>query len=127
MKIIKYSGYFLVATGILHNLVGLMMAWPTLAAMHQEAWFASTIYDGKMLFDREAITWFLVAGTFWIIFGLTLQKAISEGFVPPRSLGWSFIIIGIVIAIIMPVSGAYLFIVQGVMLVYGCDKMRTAQ
>jgi len=124
---IKYSGHFLIATGIIHNLIGLLMGWPILTAMHQEAWFASTVLDGNMLFDREAIIWFLTSGTFWIAFGLTLKKLLAEGFIPPSSLGWSFIAIGMALVIIMPASGAYLFVLQGALLVYGCKKLTTAQ
>jgi len=126
MKMIKYSGHFLIITGVVHNLIGLMMGWPILLSMHQDGWFATTELDGVMLFDRAAITWFLITGTFWLVFGLTLKKVLSEGFIPPPSLGWSFMALGIIIAIIMPVSGAYLFIVQGALLVTGSDTALVA-
>jgi len=125
MNTIKHSGYFLVATGIIHNLIGLVLGWNVLVEMHQYGWFASTVVEGEMLFNREAIIWFILSGTFWIVFGLTLQKSITQGFVPPVSLGWSFVVIGIVVAIIMPVSGAYLFIVQGGLLVHGCSQHKS--
>ena len=115
----KYSGYYLLVTGIIHNLIGLGLGWNTLAAMHADGWLSATVINGEMLFDREAISWFLITGTFWILFGLTLQKALNEGFQPPLSLGIGFIAIGIVVAILMPVSGAYLFIVQGGILTLG--------
>lgn len=115
----KYSGYYLLVTGIIHNLIGLGLGWNTLVAMHADGWLSVTVINGEMLFDREAISWFLITGTFWILFGLTLQKALNEGFQPPLSLGIGFIAIGIVVAILMPVSGAYLFIVQGGILAFG--------
>lgn len=115
----KYSGYLLTFTGVIHTIIGLMIGWPILIEMHNAGWLASTIVDGEMMFNREAITWFLLAGLFWILFGLTLQSAISQGFNPPKSLGWGFAAIGAVVAIIMPVSGAYLFIVQGVIILVG--------
>lgn len=121
----KYSGYYLFATGVIHNLIGFMMGWPILLEMSEVGWFSSTVVDGQMLFDREAITWFLITGFFWMAFGLTLQKAIEQGFVPPASLGWSFILIGAVVAYIMPVSGAYLFIIQGGILLAGTKKAQT--
>lgn len=52
-----------------------------------------------------------------------LQKALKEGFTPPLSLAWGFIAIGIIVAIIMPVSGAYLLIIQGVILLIGIIKL----
>jgi len=127
MNRIRYSGHFLIATGIIHNLIGLIMGWPILVSMHQEAWYASTVLDGQMLFDREAIIWFITSGTFWIAFGLTLKKLLAEGFVPPSSLGWSFIAIGFALVVIMPVSGAYLFVIQGALLVYGCRELAAAK
>lgn len=120
----KYSGYYLVATGIIHNLIGLMMGWPILLEMANAGWISSTVVDGQVLMDREAISWFLITGFFWIAFGLTLQKTIEQGFIPPASLGWNFIIIGTIVAFIMPVSGAYLFVIQGIILLRGTQKAR---
>jgi hypothetical protein len=122
MKAMKYSGYYLLATGVIHNLIGLALGWPSLLAMHQDGWLFSTVVNGQMAFEREAISWFLITGTFWMLFGLMLQKALNEGFTPPLSLGWGFIAIGIIIAVIMPISGAYLFIVQGALLVLGSSS-----
>jgi len=121
----KYSGYYLVFTGVIHNLIGLVLGWQSLIGMHQDNWFASTIVNDQMIFQREAIVWFLLTGFFWILFGLMLQKALKEGFTPPLSLAWGFITIGIVAAIIMPVSGAYLFIVQGGILLFGSYKLKS--
>ncbi|WP_438463227.1 DUF6463 family protein [Marinomonas sp. PE14-40] len=120
----KYSGYYLIATGILHSVIGLILGWETLLAMHQDNWLASTMIGDQILFDREAISWFLLSGVFWILFGLMLQKALDEGFIPPVSLAWGFILIGIIVAIIMPVSGAYFFIIQGIVLLLGCKAKK---
>ena len=120
----KYSGYYLIATGILHSVIGLILGWETLIAMHQDNWLASTMIGDQILFDREAISWFLLPGIFWILFGLMLQKALDEGFIPPMSLAWGFILVGIIVAIIMPVSGAYFFIIQGIVLLLGCKAKK---
>jgi len=127
MKLMKYSGYYLVFTGVIHNLIGLAIGWQSLLSMHQDNWFASTFVNGQIIFQREAIVWFLLTGFFWILFGLMLQKALKEGFTPPLSLAWGFIAIGIVIAVIMPVSGAYLFIIQGIILLLGSRKLKLQQ
>lgn len=119
MNLIKYAGYFLVGTGIIHSLLGFIEGWPIIIEMHRSGWFDSTMLNNQMIFDRTAILWFILCGVFWVVLGITLQKVLSEGFTPPKSLGFSFITLGIVIAIIVPVSGAYLFIVQGGLLVYG--------
>jgi len=121
----KYSGYYLIATGVIHSLIGLALGWNILLDMHQDNWFASTVINNEMLFDREAIVWFILSGVFWILFGLMLQKALNEGFTPPLSLAWGFVLIGIITAIIMPISGAYLFFIQGVILLLGIQKSNT--
>ncbi|PAJ74506.1 hypothetical protein CJF42_10300 [Pseudoalteromonas sp. NBT06-2] len=121
----KYSGYYLVFTGVIHNLIGLVLGWQTLVDMHQDNWFSSTIVNGQIMFQREAIVWFLLTGFFWILFGFMLQKALKEGFTPSLYLAWGFITIGIVIAIIMPISGAYLFIIQGAVLLTGLRKIKS--
>lgn len=48
MKAMKYSGYYLIATGILHNLIGLLMGWSSLMAMHQDGWLFSTMVNGQL-------------------------------------------------------------------------------
>lgn len=118
MNIAKYSGYYLIATGVLHSIIGLMMGWQTLVSMHQDGWYFSTVVNNQLAFDREAISWFLLCGCFWILFGMMLQNALNQGFKPPLSLAIGFIIIGALVAVIMPVSGAYLFIVQGIILLF---------
>lgn len=122
----KYSGYYLLFTGIIHNLIGLVMGRPILMNMHQEGWFDVIEGSGQILFDRSAISWFLITGFFWMMFGWTLQKAIEQGFIPPVSLAYSFIIIGAGVAYLMPMSGAYLFIVQGIILWFGITKRQKA-
>lgn len=128
MKAMKYSGHYLFYTGVIHNIIGLVLGWASLVAMHQDGWLFGTMVDQQIAFDREAITWFLISGCFWMMFGSMLQKALNEGFTPPLSLGVSFILIGVVVAVIMPISGAYLFIIQGVILLLGSrEKNRIAQ
>lgn len=122
MKIARLSGYILIAIGILHNSLGVMLGWQTLLDMHQSGWFDSTGSDGQILFDREAISWFLITGFFWILFGIHMQQAIKKGLLPSASIGWGFIAMGITVAFIMPVSGAYLFIALGFVMVISNTK-----
>ncbi len=120
----KYSGYYLSATGLIHSVIGVIMGWSILVLMHEHGWFASTIVNGQMLFDREAILWFLSLGAFWIVLGLAMQSALDQGFKLPASLGWGFLLLGAVLIVIVPQSGAYLLVVQGVLIIFG-DRRAT--
>ncbi|MBQ4861593.1 hypothetical protein J8L98_07810 [Pseudoalteromonas sp. MMG013] len=122
MNLTKYSGYALFFTGVLHTMIGVILGWPTLLEMHDSGWFSATITNGEMNFKREAITWFLLTGAFWITFGHVLQTMIKQGLKVPLQLGWSFIFLGTITAYIMPVSGAYLFIIQGALIVLNRSK-----
>jgi len=123
MKLIKYSGYYLVITGVLHSIIGCVLRWPTLMEMHNENWFSSGFLNNVPLFDRLSAIWFLSAGLMMIILGLTLQKALKEGFVPPLSLAWGILLIGLALVFLIPVSGAYLLIIQGFILLFGIPEL----
>ena len=123
----KYSGYLLCATGVLHNLIGVALGWSSLVAMHESGWWSSTVLNGELLFDRIAIVWFLSTGAFWIVLGLTLQKVLDQGFRLPPQLGWSFLAIGLVLIVIEPASGAYLLLIQGLLILLGNKSQTNSQ
>ena len=123
MKLMKYSGYYLVATGIFHSLMGTYYGWQPLVNMHNDHWFSSIFINDKPIFDRLAIVWFLIAGVMMIILGLFLQKALKEGFIPPISLAWGLIIIGIVLVFLSPFESAYLLLAQGFILLFGIPEL----
>ncbi|RZM71870.1 DUF6463 family protein [Pseudoalteromonas rubra] len=108
-----FLGNGLIATGLLHNLVGLLMGWDVLTEMHQEGWFATTMKQGNMLFDREAIVWFLSFGCALLLLGMLLRHLDAHQVPVPRILSPALFIFGVVMAIIMPLSGAYLLILLG--------------
>ncbi|WP_046003111.1 DUF6463 family protein [Pseudoalteromonas rubra] len=110
-----FLGNGLIATGLLHNLVGLLMAWDVLTEMHQEGWFATTVDSGSMLFDREAIVWFLSSGVLFLLLGSVLRQLSTYQIPVPRSFVPSLILFGLILVIIMPLSGAYLLILLGVL------------
>lgn len=123
MKLMKYSGYYLVVTGVYHTLMGGYYGWQPLVNMHNEYWFSSVFLNDKPIFDRLAIIWFLIAGFMMIILGLCLQKALKEGFIPPLSLAWGLIIIGISLIFLSPFSSAYLLLAQGFILLFGIPEL----
>ncbi|WP_125721351.1 DUF6463 family protein [Pseudoalteromonas rubra] len=110
-----FLGNGLIATGLLHNLVGLLIGWDVLVEMHQEGWFATTVVNGSMLFDREAIVWFLSSGVLFLLLGTVLRQLSTYQIPVPRSFVPPLILFGLILVIIMPLSGAYLLILLGVL------------
>lgn len=123
MKLMKYSGYYLVLTGIFHCLIGIYYGWQPLVNMHNDHWFSSIFINDEPIFDRLAIVWFLISGVMIIMLGLFLQKALQEGFIPPLSLAWGLIIIGIILVFLSPFETAYLLLIQGFILLFGIPDL----
>ena len=125
MNTSKYAGHALIVIAIIHSTLGIVLGWPILTAMHQDGWLASTMVNGKLDMSREAITWFLLSGYFWLLLGALMITLVKNGIELPRYLGWNFLAVAAVMVIIMPASGAYFFIVVSLMIFY--SKSETAR
>lgn len=114
MKLQQYSGWYLVGTGSIHSLLGVIMGWPMLTGMHRDGWWNTIEPNGEINFARSAIAWFLMVGFTWIALGYLMQRWIELTRQPlPRPLGWIFLAMGSAMAWVLPVSGAWLFLPQG--------------
>lgn len=106
MTAVKRSAYLLIATGILHNLIGLIFGFEVLSAIAREGFF-NTVF---MQFDREAIFWFLFSGFAIILWGVLILQLEHI----PRSFSLSLLILSTVGIIIMPLSGFWLVLPQAI-------------
>ena len=113
---IRRSAYLLIATGIIHNLVGLGVGFQVLAEMLQEGLF-NTVH---LQFDREAIFWFLFSGFAMMLWGVLLLSMERI----PALFSWSLLGLSVLGAFIMPASGFWLVIPQAIYLLY---QSRTKQ
>lgn len=119
MNTTRYSGYYLIATGIIHNTIGLVMGWSILRGIHEAGWWNSIEAGGEIDYARSAIVWFLLVGFFWMLLGYLMQQWVRHFSQPlPASLGWGMLAAGIVVGILLPVSGAWLFIPQGILILW---------
>lgn len=117
MKLYKYSGWYLLGTGSIHSLIGLILGWPLLLGMHGDGWWNTVEPGGQIDFARSAILWFLVVGITWIALGYLMQRWIDQTRQPlPASLGWILLAMGCAVAFVLPVSGAWLFLPQGLVI-----------
>lgn len=114
MKAWKYAGHFLIATGIIHNAIGFIMGWPTLTSIARDG-FVNTI-NTEM--DRNAIFWFLFTGFLLMIMGGLYQDRIKESNQPlPAKQGYYLLILSVIGAIMMPVSGFWIVIPQALIII----------
>lgn len=103
-----FPGRALMATGIGHALLGLVLFREPLAAIVREG-IANTIRDGQ--YDREAALWFLLFSPACFLLGQLVNHAIER-----RDqwlfavVGWNLVAIGAVGALLAPVSGFWILI-----------------
>jgi hypothetical protein len=123
MKIWKYSGIFLIATGILHTIFFFFFG--------KDA-FVEIFRDG-LLFDmmsrditHEFALWFLICGVFIILLGHVIHLYIKREQKPaPLLFGYSLLVFTIFGCIVEPGSGFWLFLPQAVIIIIANRKVKT--
>ena len=101
-----WIGKWLFAVGIVHSLVGFLMARGTLATIVHEGLFNTV--NGQP--DREAAFWFLNSGFLVLILGV-LVDALERARLPfPVFVTLALLMLTFVSAVVMPLSGVWLLI-----------------
>ena len=108
------------ATGILHNVIGLVMGWNVLTEIVRSG-FVNTINDEM---DRNAIFWFLFAGFIMIVLGKLMQDCLDADWRLPKWLGLSLLALSLIGCMMMPVSGFWLVIPQALLIINTRRKRR---
>ena len=115
----KYSGIFLVATGIIHTVFGVAVGKDYLMAIVKNGFFNSVGDDA----DFGVIFWFLICGIVVIILGQTLHYYIKKEQQPaPVSLGYWLLGLSVIGCMIIPASGFWLFIPQAFIILFAKRK-----
>lgn len=106
MKLWKYSGTFLTATGIIHTIYALFIGKDAFSEMLRNG-LVNSIGEN---YSQGFAFWFLTCGIILILLGQTLQYYIRKEQKPaPVFLGYSILLLTIIGCIIEPVSGFWLF------------------
>jgi hypothetical protein len=119
MNLSRNSGYLLIATGVIHNLVGFFIGKDVLL----EILTSGVINSINTEMDRNAIFWFLFSGFMMIILGKLMQdysKHFNKAL--PVSLGHYLLALTIVGCIMMPISGFWIVLPQAVLIIVGGKK-----
>jgi peptidoglycan/LPS O-acetylase OafA/YrhL len=114
VRLWKYSGIFLFATGILHTIVAINLGKEAFHKIIQDGLYSATSID----YTREFAIWFLICGIFIILLGQVLHHYIKKEQKPaPLSLGYSLLIVAIFCCIVAPDSGSWMFLPQALIII----------
>lgn len=122
----RRGGWLLVAIGVIHCAIGLLLSWGILAAWSEAGWWHSIERSGVMHMDRFAALWFQVAGVSWVLLGWLTQQWLDRLGAAPASLGWALLLMGLLVAYVLPVSGAWLFVALGLRMAWPPRQPRSA-
>jgi hypothetical protein len=113
MKLWQKSGTFLVATGIIHNVIGLLMGWEVLLRLAAEGFFNTIDTDLD-----HSIFWFLFSGFMMMLLGQLMQDYIREHQQPvARYIGYYLLLLTLVGCILMPLSGFWIVLPQAFIII----------
>jgi peptidoglycan/LPS O-acetylase OafA/YrhL len=122
VKIWKYSGIFLIATGILHTIVAIALVKEAFLKIIRDGLYNVTSLD----YERAFAIWFFMCGIFIILLGQVLHHYIKKEQKPaPLSVGYSLLIFTIFGCIVEPGSGFWLFLPQVLIIIVANKKDET--
>ncbi len=113
MWVYRHSGWLLLAIGVIHCAIGLMLSWGILVAWGQSGWWHSIEHSEGVHWERFSALWFQVAGVSWVLLGWLMQKWLERLGALPCLLGWAILAMGLLVAYVLPVSGAWLLVALG--------------
>jgi hypothetical protein len=115
IKLWKYSGIFLWATGILHTVVAVVLGMKPMQAILNDGLFNAVGSD----VEHSFVFWFLIAGLVLIAFGHTLHHYIKREQKPaPLFAGYYLLALAVICCIVVPVSGGWLFLPQALIIIF---------
>lgn len=119
MNISRNSGYLLIGTGVIHNLIGFVMCKDVLLRILN----SGVVNSINTEMDRNAVFWFLFSGFMMMILGKLMQDYSKHSQKPlPVSLGYYLLVLTVVGCVMMPVSGFWIVLPQAVLIIVGGRK-----
>lgn len=108
---LRFSGYWLICTSILHVLVnGWLFAKP-LMDIARDGWFNAVAPNPLAPFyDREDAFWCMMMTPFLLLFGQLCCWAQTNNITLPSFIGWILLLTAVVGVIVEPISGFWLLI-----------------
>jgi Family of unknown function (DUF6463) len=114
----------LIGTGIIHCGFGLLVQELRAPLLRSIRDVAVAVPDTNEHYARECCFWFQFAGVMLILQGCYM-RSMNEVKDPPKWFGWALSAMGLVGAMLMPASGFWLILAQGIRIVWILDKAKT--
>jgi len=124
MSLHGLSGNLLMATGAIHCTVGLLILRDPLVRTLMEGTLEVTDMNDR--YQRECAFWFQFGGiAMGLLGGLLRHYCVETKTLPPKWFGWSLTTVSGLGVLIMPVSGFWLVLGQGIYIIWSNEKDRT--
>jgi len=109
----RWIGRYLIVIGAFHAILTFVFFYEGLLSILNEGiWNAVSGYD-----DRALSFWFMAAGFFTIVLGILVDWVEREYGRLPISLGYSLLVLALVIIVALPASGGWLLLPPAVFLI----------
>jgi hypothetical protein len=140
----RYSGTFLILTGVIHVLFGVYFGWDVITGIFHDGLF-NTIFENSSRIDamsnhylnvlagfegvqelqRFGLYWFMVTGFFWVAAGQLGNRIIEIENKPlPLSFGYFLLVYTVIACSILPVQGSWLFLPQALIIISANRKIK---
>ena len=125
----RIAGPLMMVTAVGHALVGVVLFLEPLSAIAREGFINSIqppMYSAEPHFDRIAAFWFLLFSPVLFLLGQLINHAVANRDASSLDhIGWYLVGIGVVGAAILPVSGNWLLLPLGAIILKAAREIRT--
>lgn len=116
---LKFSGYLLILTSILHFIGGFVFYSEPLAEIARAGWWNAVSPDPFNLnYQRSAAFCFMSLSPLWLILGMLCCWIEQKQLIMPSFVGWILLIFAIVSVVLVPVSGYWLLLLPSTIIIY---------
>lgn len=119
---LRFSGYWLYVTSIIHVLVGVWLYAEPLKNIAQSGFFNAV----EPFCDRNTAFWFLMFVPLLFAIGQLCCWAQIQGIALPIFLGWCLLATSIVGIVLMPISGFWLLIPPSVLIIIASHQSKSS-
>jgi hypothetical protein len=118
MRKSRMAAGWIIGAGVLHSALFLWLGRRLLGDIAGEGFWDAI----RPIQERKVLFWALLAGVFFLLLGQLALWVARQGKTLPAFLGWQLLVITLVSGILVPVSGAWLFAVPGILILLGARE-----